>query len=216
MLKFFSKKILYFPGCLASSFLPEIVENYQKIFTRLKIDYNLLGNICCGAVAYNNGYTKDFEELKDANAHKFSASGRKLVTNSVSCRLVLKEKFGLDVLHVTELLAKYKDSFPIRYEEEISYYDPVDFDVYEAPRELLDSVGFDVVELARNRENTVISGAEGGMIQNIPVLANGIVQDIFQMCKTKKLIVADPLVYFHLKKNAPKKVEVLELSEVLI
>ena len=68
MLKIFAKKFFYFPGCLVSSVMPEIVENYEQIFATHKIPYFKLDGVnCCGAVAYSNGYAGDFNELKTRN-----------------------------------------------------------------------------------------------------------------------------------------------------
>ncbi len=88
--------------------------------------------------------------------------------------------------------------------------------MHDAPRKILDSIGFEVVELERNRENTLLCGAEGGMIQNVFQLANDISKEVFKLCTTKKLIVTDPLAYYHLKQNAPRNITVLELSEVIV
>ena len=54
------------------------------------------------------------------------------------------------------------------------------------------------------------------MIQNVPQLADKLSHSVFDLCRTKKLVVTEPLAYFHLKRNAPKNIQVLELSEVML
>ena len=217
MMFFKPKKLLYFPGCLVTSAMPEIAKNYEHIFQHfLNLDvFKISENICCGAVAYNNGYTKDFEALKEKVKEIFEMSTVKnIVTNSPDCFWTLGEHYGFKVRHVTQFLSEYKDKLPILYDEEISYYDAPNLMIYDEPREILEAIGFRIVELERNRENTIISGAEGGMIQNVPLLANKLAKHVFNMCKTKKLVVADPLAYYHLKNNAALGIKVLELGEL--
>ncbi|MEK6922448.1 MAG: (Fe-S)-binding protein [Nanoarchaeota archaeon] len=212
------KKILYFPGCFVSTMLPEISENYERIFNKLNLDvYKLNQNICCGAVAYSNGYTQDFMNLKERAIGVFHDTGVKnIVTNSSVCLWTFGRHYGFKVEHATQLLSRFKNKLPVMYDEEVSYYDAVDLGIYDAPRGVLDAIGFDIVELERSKENSIICGAEGGMIQNVPQIANKLAEEVLSMCKTKKLIVADPLVYYHLKNNSKANVKVLELSEVLV
>jgi len=108
MFGIFSKRISYFPGCLTSSVLPQIVQNYIKIFTKLKIDFHLLTDItCCGAVAYNNGYTKDFENIRERNLIALNSKNIKtIVTNSGTCLRTFLDLYKFKALHVTQLLSK--------------------------------------------------------------------------------------------------------------
>ena len=212
-----TKKILYFPGCLITSVLPEIAHNYEKIFSKLNIDiFKISQNICCGAIAYSNGYTKDFENIKErVKEIIINSNVKNIVTNSANCYWALGIQYGLKIQHVTQLLMQYKEKLPIMYDEEVSYYDPPALKIYNAPRAVLEAVGFKIIELEKNKENSIICGAEGGMIQNTPQLADKLAKKVFDMVKTKKLIVADPLAYHHLKNNAPSGIKVLELGEVL-
>ena len=218
MLNIFSKKFLYFPGCFVTSVTPEIVSNYKKVMDALKVDYYTINDIgCCGAVALNSGYNKDFEELMNKNKlildrHRIKT----IVTNSGNCMRTFALNYGINVQHISQILAKYVNKFPVKYEEEVSIYDSPSLRVYDKPREILDALGFDVIDLRQNRDDSLLCGYEGGMIQNTPLLAKKMTKFIFDMVETKTLIVIDPLAYYHLKNNAPKDVKVLELSEVLV
>jgi len=162
---------------------------------------------CCGAVAFSNGYGKDFDDLKDKNNNVFREYRiRHIVTNSGNCMETFALKYGISVQHISQVLVKYINKFPVKFEEEISIYDSPTLNVYEEPRKILDALGFDVIDLKKNRENSIICGCEGGMIQNTSVLANKMSKFVFDMCKTKNLIVIDPLAYYHLKNNAPSRV----------
>ena len=214
---FFTKrKILYFPGCLTSAALPNIVLNYKKLFEKFKIKVTELNRkACCGAVAYNNGYLKDFEEIKGRFQEILKINGaREIVTNDPQCLHTLLHHYGRKTIHVSELISKYKNKLPVMYDEEATYYDSPRLKIYDEPREILKALGFEMIELEKNRENSILCGAEGGMIQNTPALARKIAKEVFNTCKTKKLIVSDPLTYYHLKKHTPVNIQVLELSEV--
>ncbi|MEK6934847.1 MAG: (Fe-S)-binding protein, partial [Nanoarchaeota archaeon] len=218
MFDIFKKKYLYFPGCLTKFVMPEIVENYKKIFMRLNLKiYSMDSLNCCGAITYRNGYSKDFEELRSKNLNLLKESGtKKIVTNDPSCMNIFNELYSVDTIHVSQLIAKNERKLPVKFDERVNYYDGVETSVYDEPRQVLGALGFEVIELERNRENSIISGAEGGLIQNLPSLANKISKKIFEMCTEKKLIVSDPLLYYHLKNNAPKNLQVFELSEVVL
>ena len=214
----FSKPFLYFPGCLANSVLPGLVENYRTLFEKFKIDYVMLPDeACCGALAKNNGYDADFAVLHDKNAVSFShRKVRFIVTNGGSCMKTFALDYGIKVQHVSQVLSKYVNKMPVKYEEDISIYDSPLLPVFEDPRKILEGLGFDVIELKRNREHSLVCGAEGGMIQNVPQIADKLSRHVFDLCKTKKLVVCEPLAYYHLKRNAPKHIQVLELSEVMV
>ena len=214
----FSRPFLYFPGCLASSVLPGIVENYRALFEKFKIDYAMLPEeTCCGAVAKNNGYQADFFAIHEKNTVSFTHRKVKfIVTNSGPCMKTFALDYGIKVQHASQILSKYVNKMPVKYEEEISIYDSPLLSIYEDPRKILEGLGFDVIELKHNKENSVLCGAEGGMIQNVPQLADKLSHSVFDLCRTKKLVVTEPLAYFHLKRNAPKNIQVLELSEVML
>ena len=218
MFETFKKKYLYFPGCLSNYVLPEIVENYRKIFFKLKIQtYNLSSLNCCGTIAYNNGYNKDFEEIRSKNLAFFNQNNVKnIVTNDPGCLKTLNQLYSLSTIHVTQLITKYIRKLPVKFDEKVNYYDSVSLNVYEGPRKILEALGFEIKELKRNKQNSVLCGAEGGLMHNLPSLANKISKEVFDMCTEKKLIVLDPLAYYHLKNNAPRNIQVMEMSEVII
>ena len=217
MFDFFKKKFLYFPGCFTSTVTPQIVMNYKKILDSLHIDYFMLDELgCCGSVAFTNGYKQDFENLLVKNLEILKEKRIKyLVTNSGNCMQTFALHYGFAVQHITQVLVKYINKFPVKFEEEISIYDSPNLPIYEEPRQILDALGFDVIDLGRNRDRSLFCGYEGGMIQNTPELAKKMTKSVFELCKTKTLIVTDPLAYYHLKNNAPQRINVVELSEVI-
>ena len=149
MFEVFKKKYLYFPGCLTNYVLPEIVDNYKKIFLKFDIQaYTLSSLACCGAIAYNNGYSKDFEEIRKKNLEMLNQNNvRNIVTNDSGCLKAFNELYSIKAIHVSQLIAKYAKKLPIKFDEKINYYDGVNLNVYDEPRKVLNALGFDVIEL---------------------------------------------------------------------
>jgi len=218
---FFGSRILYFPGCYSKYKLKDIASNYAKILSKLGIKFEIANEeACCGSPLFNAGYQLDFQDIKNKNLEIFrSKKIDKIVTNCPSCYRVFIKLYGLKTEHITQTLAKHLKKIPVKYEEEITYFDPCNLGrksgIYEEPRLILESLGFDVKEMPQNRANGLCCGACGGLKENLPGLANKIAKEVLSKCKTKKLITCCPLCYLHLKENA-KEVQVLELSQVLI
>ena len=78
------------------------------------------------------------------------------------------------------------------------------------------ALDFEVIESKKTREDTSCCGAGGGLRNNAPKISSKIAKLRFKDVSTKKLITCCPMCYHHLKENAPKDVEVLEFSQVLL
>lgn len=217
---FGSKKILYFPGCWSKYKLKDITSNYTKILKKLGLSFDVANEeACCGAPLLNAGYQKEFQEIKQKNLGILNSKKfEKIITNCPNCYLILSRVYGVQTEHITQTIARYLKKIPVKYEEKVTYFDPCNLGrksgIYEEPRLILESLGFEVRELEQNRARGLCCGAGGGLKENLSALANKIAQDVLRQCKTKKLITCCPLCYLHLKENA-KNIEVLELSQVL-
>ena len=213
----------------------ELNENYKEILKKLGINFLLFDDfVCCGSPARNAGYTEDYENLKKKNIELLNKYGiGTIITPCAACTKVLKhdyklEEEGIDVLHITQILAdnldKIKDVFGKKMAaEKITYHDPCHLGrhlkIYEEPRKLLLKAGFSLEEFSKNREKAVCCGAGGGVRANFPEISARVAKSRLKSCKTVKLVTACPLCYLHLKENSSdrdmKKIEVYELSEVL-
>ena len=130
------------------------------------------------------------------------------------------EKYGVYIQHITQVLMNHLNKFEKKFDEEITYHDPCHLGrysgVYDEPRKILGHLGFKVVELPNTRERSMCCGAGSGLKTNNPKLSNKICRQLLSQVKTKKFITACQMCYRHFKENAPKGIEVLELSEVLV
>ncbi len=226
MLKRFLDKLnfgntLYYPGCLTHHALPNIERNYDKILKILGVDFIFLPEFnCCGSPVIHAGYKRDFEKLKEKNTELFKKySISKVITNCPACYKILSG-YGLTVEHITQTIWDKVSKIKARHEEKITYHDPCHLGrhsgIYDEPRNILKAIGFEVVELHNNRENSACCGAGGGLKTNQPDLSSKIACNVLDNVKTKKLVTPCPMCYAHFRENAPKGLEVMEFSEVLL
>jgi len=238
---------LYYPGCVTHYALPNVEVRYEELLRRAGVDFIVLPGetLCCGSPVKRAGYATDFEELKAKNLEIFARfSVRKIITNCPGCYHTLKQDYGLEAYHVTQVLLEQKSGgaggrgsggarehgsmgefssasqHPCTPAPQlpITYHDPCHLGrwsgVYDEPRQLLASAGWTVAELPDNREQSLCCGAGGGVKSNFPDLANAIARQRLAQVENKRLCTACPLCYAHFKENA-NGVEVLEFSEAL-
>lgn len=220
--------ILYYPGCYSKFFLPEIVENYRKIFDFLKVNYVYLDEIsCCGAPAREAGYVSDFSSLIDKNVIAFSKKGiNTIVTNCPTCAYTLKNNYPFEVIHVTEFLNAFlkkgflKDS---KHKDlKIAYHDSCNLGrklgIYDEPRNILKAAGYEIIEFLSNKKDAICCGACGGLKENFPEIADASAKKLLYQAdflQADVLVTACPKCYKHFMDNS-SDYRVYELSEVLV
>jgi Fe-S oxidoreductase len=236
--KIFKGNTLYYPGCLSKFVAKELVENYRRILREAGIDFIELADleVCCGSPALKAGYADDFRKLAEKNLQVFKdhSIGR-LITHCPACFMIFKkeypkvlgEKWNIEVLHATEVLAqseKIKNKSKIlNLKSEIAYHDPChlgrQMGVYEPPREVIKALGYEIKEMELNKNQSFCCGGGGGVQSNELELANKIAKDRIKMAQktgAKVLVTPCPLCYMHLKKNAEgEDLEVKELSHLM-
>jgi heterodisulfide reductase subunit D len=238
--KIFKGNTLYYPGCLSKFVAKELTENYRRILREAGIDFIELADLefCCGSPALKAGYSDDFKKLAEKNLQIFKDhSVGKIITHCPACFMIFKkeypkvlgEKWNIEVLHVTEVLARSKRINEKKSEirnlkSEITYHDPChlgrQMGVYDEPREIIKSLGYEIKEMDLNKNQNFCCGGGGGVQSNETDLANKIAKDRIAMAKktgAKILVTPCPLCYLHLKKNAEgEDIEVKELSHLMV
>jgi Fe-S oxidoreductase len=135
--------VLYHVGCLTS-----YDKNAQsarggaraaaKILQKADVNFGVFGDaeICCGGRAYQMGYREDFLNQAEKNMAMIEKTGVKtLVTACADCYQAFKVlydrynlKGGLEVLHITELIARLIDEGKLKpkkkVEMNVTYHDP--------------------------------------------------------------------------------------------
>lgn len=217
--------ILYYPGCVTQYALPEIGERYQRLLRQAGVDFIVLSGetLCCGSPVKRAGYSQDFAELRAKNLEIFARfSVRKIITNCPGCYHTLRKDYGLETLHITQVLAaagmEASRGGGGREATPITYHDPCHLGrwsgIYDQPRQLLAGAGWAVEELPDNRQGSLCCGAGGGLKANDPQLADAIARERLAQVPNARLCTACPLCYAHFKGNA-QGIQVLELSEAL-
>jgi Fe-S oxidoreductase len=231
--KIFKGNTLYYPGCLSKFVAKELVENYRRILREAGVDFIELSDleVCCGSPALKAGYADDFKKLAEKNLKVFKEhSVGKIVTHCPACFMIFKkeypkvlgEKWDIVVEHATEVLSQ-KARKSESQKGEVTYHDPChlgrQMGVYEPPREVLKSLGYEIKEMDLVGKESFCCGGGGGVQSNESELADRIAKDRIKMAKktgAKILVTPCPLCYMHLKKNSEgEDIDVKELSHLM-
>ena len=161
-------------------------------------------------------------------------NAKKVVFSCAGCYRAFKEDYtkelgdlGVELLHVSELLDDLQGKGNIkinRNEEVVTYHDPCHLGrhsgIYDEPREILESLGYEIVEMKNNREDASCCGGGGGLKSNYPELSNAITKDVLgeaKKTKTHVLVTACPMCdACFLQAAKDSEMNVKELSELLV
>ncbi len=192
-------EVLYFAGCSDSYVHPQVARRTVAVLRALGHDVAYLGNDepCCGSTACRLGLEGPFDELAGEVVSRIRASGAKtVVTACPGCSSAFREYYpqagydlGAPVLHLTELLDReleagrlvVEDPLPGRY----AWYDPCHLGridgVFEPPRRVLAACVEEMVDLARNRAESMCCGSGGGLKTAFPDQATSIGRRVVDM-----------------------------------
>ncbi len=173
-----SKRLLF--TCCIQAYDPRcmvIPSNVARILSAAGVEFGILGEeeACCGNEIRRIGELGLFEELQEENKAVMEEYGvREIIALSPHCMNALKKEYGdlgIKVVHYTEVVAdilrKGALTFPGVFEKKVIYHDPCFLGkqngVFEAPREILKSVGgLELLEFSRARETSLCCEGGGG------------------------------------------------------
>ncbi len=149
---------------------PSDVDLILKIFGKMGINPTIADESCCGNALYNTGYVKAFEKAKE-NFLKIYESylDKKIITVCPTCYKTLKEIFGMkNVVFATKIILENIDKLDIIPNGEVvTFHDPCHLgrgmNEYDKPREILEKLGYKIVEMRLNREYSQCCGGGGGL-----------------------------------------------------
>ena len=177
-------EVLFWVGC-AGSFddrAKKITRAFAKILIRAKVDFAVLGaeESCTGDPAKRAGNEFLFQMQAVTNIEVLNAYGvKKIVTTCPHCFNTLKNEYpelggSYEVMHHTQFLKSLLDEGKISIEggkysgKRITFHDPCYLGrangVYEAPRELIEKLEVELVEMKRCRSNGLCCGAGGAQM----------------------------------------------------
>ncbi len=174
---------LYFTGCAPhydALFAPlniqgaTVAQSSVHILNAMGIEPVLLADErCCGHDLLWEGDVEGFLQLARLNAEMIRASGaRRIVSSCPECVRALKVDYpahgvnlGAEVVHISELLVNSLQSrLPSKYQT-VTFHDPCrlgrHLGIYDAPRQVLERLGLQVVEMRHSRRNATCCGTNG-------------------------------------------------------
>ncbi len=186
-------EILFWVGC-AGSFderAQKITKDIAKILHHVGMKFAILGTeeSCTGDPAKRAGNEFLFQMQAMANIEILNAYQiKKIVTGCPHCFNTIKNEYPelggtYDVIHHTQLIQELIDNGKLKASngeyfkgKKITYHDPCYLGrangVYEAPREILEQLDADLVEMKRCKTNGLCCGAGGAQMFKEPEKGN--------------------------------------------
>jgi len=195
--------------------------------------------MCCGGFLEQAGYERQLRKSARENADLLQAKGyKKIITNCPLCYNIFKSyktllpnfKMEAEFVLTTILNALRANPRLARgyFSEPVAYYDSCYLarhsELINEPRELLGLLGYKIMELNKNREETLCCGSCGGLTETNPELARRIASDFIKILKRekiRKIVTADARAYRLLTEtlltlNIPEsEIQVLEFSDLV-
>ncbi|MEW6329626.1 MAG: (Fe-S)-binding protein [Candidatus Micrarchaeota archaeon] len=231
--KFMGGNTLYYPGCLTKFALRDVMENYEKIFGKLRIDFIKLKELeaCCGLPVITAGYEEDARTLAEKNYKLFKERGvARIVCNCPACyRMFTHEypkliKWDIPAEHAMQTIwsamKKGAKFHPLNLK--VTYHDPCKLrmeGVFDEPREILRALGCEIKEMRLARSKSFCCGGGGGMRANFPALTKAVAKERAKHAldtRADVLVTPCPMCYVVLKEALEGEMEVKELSMLLV
>jgi len=176
---------LYFT-CCTQAYDPrnqKVGQALVKVLQSAEVDFGLLGvkENCCGDAIRKMGGEEVFGKLAETNLGLFDEKGvERIITASPHCLNTFTKEYSelggsYEVWHYTQfmhdLIKKGKLKPTRQVEKKVTYHDPCYLgrhnNVYEEPREVLKAIpGLELIEMERNREESLCCGGGGGGLWN--------------------------------------------------
>lgn len=181
-------EVLFWVGC-AGSFddrAKKITKAFVKILNKANVEFAVLGTeeSCSGDPAKRAGNEFLFQMQAMANIEVLNGYEiKKIVTACPHCFNTIKNEYpqlggNYEVVHHTELIKSLLDDGRLSIEggkykgKRITFHDPCYLgranDVYEAPRELIQKLDIELVEMKRCKTNGLCCGAGGAQMFKEP------------------------------------------------
>jgi len=177
-------EVLFWVGC-AGSFddrAKKITKAFVKILQKANVDFAVLGTeeSCTGDPAKRAGNEFLFQMQAMTNIEVLNAyEVKKIVTTCPHCFNTLKNEYpelggNYEVIHHTQLLKSLLDEGKMTIEggkykgKKITFHDPCYLgranDIYEAPREVIEKLEVELIEMKRCKSNALCCGAGGAQM----------------------------------------------------
>ena len=171
---------VYFVGCLPYYDVlfkkigaqgVEIARSTVRVLNCLGIEPIVMENErCCGHDLLWEGDVANFRKLAELNIAMLRATGAKrIVTACPECYRTLSVDYpeyvgplGMEVVHISQLLANWKLEVGSLKFEKVTYHDPCRLGrfmgVYQEPRQIISALGLELVEMEHSGKNALCCG----------------------------------------------------------
>jgi Fe-S oxidoreductase len=162
----------FYVGCLYRSRGKELSTIFS-VCERLDLHPWVGEEACCGYIVEATGFAHEFEEAQVRCKENMVAQGDKpLLTLCPTCTITLKERYGLPVHHaILAVHQKLKEPEMAKKIKPLdlcaTYHDPCHLGrmlgIFEEPREILQQLGVEIIEMEHNRYFSTCCGGGGGL-----------------------------------------------------
>jgi Fe-S oxidoreductase len=159
-------------GCLYRSRLKELSTIFS-VMEKLDLSPRVGEESCCGYIVEATGFSQEFEKIRERCAENFrQQNNSNMLTLCPTCTITLKEKYQLPIQHaVVTVHQKLKDPRIARKLKPLNfratYHDPCHLGrmlgIFEEPREILQQLGIEIIEMEHNRYFSTCCGGGGGL-----------------------------------------------------
>jgi Fe-S oxidoreductase len=175
---------LYWVGC-AGAFddrYQKVTRSFTKILNHCKVDYAVLGKeeSCTGDPAKRAGNEMLFQMQALTNIEILNGYGvKKIVCTCPHCYNILKNEYGelggnYEVIHYTTFLDDLINQGKLEVDKNtyngkrVTFHDPCYLgrgnNIYDAPRNVINTFNVDFIELKRNKSKSLCCGAGGAQM----------------------------------------------------
>lgn len=214
-------KVMYYPGCVTRFKEKELIENYEKILTKIGIEFITfeMEETCCGFPLLSSGYKDSFEMVVEKNKLIFkNRKVTKIITNCPACANMFKKYYGIETEHIVETIHKNIDKLGLGAEscqkkEDICLHVPChilkDKELVKKSEEAIESQHHAVKRL----DEDFCCGTG-----HIPLRKTNLTKNIAKLTldksKASMLLTLCPLCFEHFKENNKAGLKIKELSEI--
>jgi Fe-S oxidoreductase len=218
-------ELIYFPGCTAELREKEIISATIAVVEKAGVNVHALKGLCCGWPALQMGDEEGFLRLAKRIERALEAcEGKILLVGCPSCFEYLTKiypergiKLKVKIMHESTFFLDLLKDGKLRVKiihERVAYHDPCalgrKMGIYDEPREVLRSLGLQVVEPEKTRESATCCGG-GGMVEKSLKVAQKRKKELLST-GAELLVTACPTCKMMFNKT---KLQVQDLSELL-
>lgn len=232
--------VVFFAGCTGSYRQQGIPQTGVRILDRAGVKMNILGadEWCCTSPLLRTGDESQSLECAEHIVEAADGLGAKdMVMTCSGCYKTVSTDFGRfyactqqNVYHFTQYAEKLIDEKKLvitkPFNHKVTYHDPCHLGrhmgVYDAPRNIMAKIkGLELVEMKRNRVNSMCCGAGGGYKSQFNNFAVRIASDRVREAEStgaEYLVTACPFCVTNLSQGAAaigSKIKVVDLSDIL-